>query len=214
MIRDYQLVVFDWDGTLVNSVDWIVACIQTAADQERFTPPDALAVHDVIGMSLTGAFRQLFSTADEAQVERMVKYYRGMYLSRQITADDLFPGVEKVLQQLLDAGKTLAVATGKGRSGLNQAMTGTGIGHYFQASRCADETHSKPNPHMIFELMRETGFDSHQTVMIGDSVLDLEMAQKAQTASVGVTYGVHSAERLAAHAPLACIDSITELLWD
>lgn len=214
MVRDFQLVIFDWDGTLVNSVDWIVECIQVAAQTDNLDQPNASAIHDVIGMSLSGAMRTLFPAADEEQVQRLVKHYRGLYLSRQISPEDLFPGVESVLQSLIDAGKTLAVATGKGRAGLDKAMQGTGLGHFFQTSRCADETHSKPNPHMIFELMRETGFDSDQTIMIGDSILDLEMAHKAQTASVGVTYGVHDRTRLQQWNPIAVVDTISELLSD
>lgn len=212
MIRDFQLIVFDWDGTLVDSVDWIVECIQSGARQEGLREPEKYSIQDVIGMSLSGAMRTLFDGVSEEHIQRLVKCYRANYLSRQISPEDLFPDVVSVLSTLIEQGKTLAVATGKGRAGLNAAMQGTGLESYFRNSRCADETHSKPNPHMLLELMRETGFDSEQTVMIGDSVLDLQMAQKAGAASVGVTYGVHDAKRLQVYRPLACIDALSRLL--
>lgn len=212
MIQAYSLVIFDWDGTLVNSVDWIAACIEFAAESERLPHPERSAIHDVIGMSLAGAMQELFATDDVDLIQRLVKHYRRQYLSHEITPADLFPAVEAVLAELRGQGKVLAIATGKGRGGLDKAIAGTGIGHYFQTSICADEAHSKPNPHMILELLRRTGFDSDQTVMIGDSNLDMEMAQKAQTGAIGVTYGVHDAARLQQFSPLACIDDLSELL--
>ena len=211
MITDYELIIFDWDGTLVNSIDWIVDCIQEIADKHNFIRPTVQESKDVIGLSLSEAMRQLFPTINTVEKERLVEGYRRRYLSKEIIPNDLFLDTLPVLEELKRLGKTLAVATGKGQVGLDRSLDGTGLRHFFDELRCAETMQSKPSPHMLFDIMQATKIKAEKTLMIGDSILDLQMANNAAVASIGVTTGAHSRARLEEHQPKACIDTLTEL---
>lgn len=212
MIRDFDLIVFDWDGTLANSIDWIVECIVNVAVELNLPVPTVQTCKDVIGLSLSDAMKTLFPRITEQQKKAMVESYRHKYMAKAITPDDLFSDTVEVLDALTAAGKTLAVATGKGRSGLDRAIDGAGVRHYFQELRCADEMQSKPSPHMLFDIMQSTQIAAEKTVMIGDSIIDLEMANRAEISSIGVTTGAHSKEKLRLHKPVACIDQLIQLI--
>ena len=208
----FDLLIFDWDGTLVDSIDWIVHCVQTAAKKCDCAIPSAQAAKDIIGLSIQEAMNTLFPNVDAAIQKQMISHYSELFFSKQTTASDLFSGVEEMLVELKQQGYQLAVATGKTRSGLDKVLHGTGIGDFFCITRCADETASKPHPLMLEQIMQHTGISPERTLLIGDSVHDLQMAQNAQISSIGVTCVAHSAEILQQYQPLFCIEQTTDLL--
>lgn len=212
MKNRFDLIIFDWDGTLVDSVDWIVNCIQGAAAQYECSIPTRQAAKDIIGLSIENAMQTLFPDVDEQLRAQMAGHYGQQFFSRQTGPDDLFPGVSEMLQQFKRQGYRLAVATGKKAAGLSRAMAGTGIGDMFCTLRCSDQTASKPDPLMIDEIVAELGVSKQRTLMVGDSVHDLQMALNAQVTSVAVTCGAHSAEVLKQYRPLYCLSYPTELL--
>lgn len=209
----YDLVVFDWDGTLLDSAGAIVQAIQAACrDLGLVVPSDAQARH-VIGLGLSDAMRHAVPDLLPERYQAMVERYRFHYLSgdHELT---LFPGVPEMLSRLSAAGHILTVATGKSRLGLERALDHSGLRPLFQGSRCADECHSKPHPQMLEELMLEFGMPAECVVMIGDTSHDLLMASNAGVDSLAVTYGAHPHEHLLEHNPLACLHSVSELdLW-
>lgn len=208
----FDLLIFDWDGTLVDSIDWIVHCVQSAAKKCDCAEPLPQAVKDIIGLSIQEAMNTLFPEVDSAVKQQMVLHYSELFFSKQTMAEDLFSGVENMLIELKQSGYQLAVATGKTRSGLDKVLRGTGIGELFCITRCADETASKPHPLMLEQIMQHTGISPERTLMIGDSIHDLQMAQNAQISSIGVTCGTHWAEILQQYQPLFCLEQTTELL--
>jgi phosphoglycolate phosphatase len=207
----YQLLVFDWDGTLMDSEARIVACMEAAFADLGLPALGTEAVRNVIGLGLREAMDRLYPGGDEALQQRLVDRYRHHYLVVDSTPSALFPGAREVVEGLAEAGYFLAVATGKGRGGLDRVLQETGLGPCFHVTRCADETRSKPHPQMLLEIMQITGVDPRDTLMIGDSEYDMEMAVHAGAASLAVSYGVHSCDRLRRHAPLHCLESILEL---
>lgn len=206
----YPLIVFDWDGTLLDSAGAIVQAIQAACrDLDLPVPEDARARH-VIGLGLADAMRHAVPDLPPESYQAMVDRYRYHYLSgdHKLT---LFDGVPAMLQRLKAAGHILAVATGKSRVGLDRALDHSGLRPLFEASRCADECHSKPHPQMLQELMAEFGMASASTVMIGDTSHDLLMASNAGVDSLAVTYGAHPHDHLLEHKPVICLHSVQEL---
>lgn len=212
MKNNYDLIIFDWDGTLIDSIGWIVSCLQHAACACGLDIPGEQAARDVIGLNIQGALQRLFPGIDAGAEERLVRCYSERFLSRQHGPGDLFDGVQNMLLQLNQRGLQLAVATGKTRKGLNKIMQDTRTAHFFAATRCADETASKPEPLMLRELMHQLGAAPERTLMIGDSVHDLQMAVNARVASIGVTCGAHSKNELQQFRPLRCLDQTKELL--
>lgn len=210
MAKRFDLLVFDWDGTLLDSAGAIVAAIQAACrDLELPEPSDERARH-VIGLGLGEALRHAVPELPEQRYPQMVDRYRHHYLSRDHELR-LFDGAAELVAELAGAGFALAVATGKSRVGLDRALKASGLGAYFQASRCADECFSKPHPQMLEELMQEFSVAPERTLMIGDTTHDLQMALNAGVASLGVAYGAHPAAALDALAPLARLQKVEEL---
>jgi len=208
--KQFDLIVFDWDGTLMDSTSAIVSCIQAAArDLGLPVPRDAVAAH-VIGLGLQEAMQAAMPNVDPVFYPRMAERYRYHYLSRDHDMA-LFPGVKEMLQDLKQQAYFLAVATGKSRVGLNRSLNAFTLLSTFDATRCADETFSKPHPAMLQELTRELGQDMKRTVMIGDTSHDLLMANNAGAASIAVQYGAHPADQLAACAPLYSASSVAQL---
>ena len=207
----YELLVFDWDGTLMDSHARIVSCLRSAVAAVGLEPRSDSELRDIIGLGLDEAMQRLFPGIGERDAQRLIASYREHFLHLSDIPESLFEGVGEILETLAAEGHMLAVATGKSRAGLNRALRGTGLAQRFHATRCADETWSKPHPRMLEEIILETGVDSEATLMIGDTEFDLEMARNAGAASLGVTYGAHDASRLARHGPVACIDDIREL---
>jgi phosphoglycolate phosphatase len=208
--KQFDLIVFDWDGTLMDSTSTIVKCIQAAArDLGLPIPRDEQASH-VIGLGLQEAMQAAMPGIEAAMVPRMVERYRYHYLSKSHDVV-LFDGVRDMLNELSQEGYFLAVATGMGRVGLNSVLNSVGLLSLFDATRCADETFSKPHPAMLQELTRELGQDLKRTVMIGDTTHDLQMASNAGAAGVAVQYGAHPVHQLDSCAPLYSAASVGDL---
>lgn len=202
-----RLLVFDWDGTLMDSESQIVACLQAAGRDLDLEYRDEAACRDIIGLGLREAVNGLYPGSDDVFVARYTERYRHYWF--QVAGDSrLFPGARETLESLHGEGYRLAVATGKGRAGLDKVLAATGLGELFAATRCADETLSKPHPRMLQELMDELGISPAETLMVGDTEYDMAMARSAGAGPVAVSYGVHAPERLLRHGPLACLDSI------
>lgn len=206
----YELIVFDWDGTLLDSAGAIVQAIQAACRDLDLPVPDNARARHVIGLGLVDAMRYAVPDLPADRYQAMVDRYRFHYLSgdHRLT---LFDGVPQLLERLQSAGHSLAIATGKSRAGLERALDHSGLRQFFQDSRCADECHSKPHPQMLQELMVEFGVSESATVMIGDTSHDLLMAQNANVGGLAVAYGAHPLAQLLDHQPLACLHSVPEL---
>lgn len=207
----FSLIVFDWDGTLMDSEARIVDCIQGAFADAGRTAPSREAARDIIGLGLTEAMARLWPEARPEQRARVAERYRARFLGAHPTPTPLFPGARETLDRLTELGCLLAVATGKSRQGLGRSLQETGLGDRFQATRCADETLSKPHPQMLLELMDELGVRAAETLMVGDTEYDMQMALNAGTSALGVCHGVHAPARLFAQGALDCLDSLLEI---
>jgi phosphoglycolate phosphatase len=208
--KQFDLIVFDWDGTLMDSTAVIAKCIQAAAKDLGLPIPHERDAAYVIGLGLLEAMQAVLPDLDPKYYPRMVEQYRYHYLSRDHELT-LFDGVPEMLAELAQQGYFLAVATGKSRVGLNRALDAAKLLSVFDATRCADETFSKPHPAMLQELTRELGQDIRRTVMIGDTTHDLQMAINAGAAGVAVHYGAHPSDELEALNPLFAASSVAQL---
>jgi len=206
----YQLLVFDWDGTLIDSAPTIVGCIQAACRDLGLPVPEDARASYVIGLGLHDALAHAIPGLPAADYGRVVERYRSHFLARDAELP-LFPGTRAMLVALRDRGHTLAIAIGKSRAGLARALENTGLKSFFAASRCADQCAPKPAPDMLRELMEELDADVTKTLMIGDTVHDLKMAAHAGVPAVGVSHGAHPKRDLTALDPLACVENIDEL---
>lgn len=208
-----RLVVFDWDGTLMDSPRRIVHCLQrTCVTLGCATPPET-ALREIIGLGVEAAVQELFPGADANFVGEFVVHYRRCYLTATDAPETpLFPHVLPMLDWLDERGILLGVATGKSRAGLDQALEATGLRGRFVATACGDEHPSKPSPVMLEHVMERSGVERSRTRMVGDSVYDLRMARAAGVAALAVAHGVHDARRLAAEGPLAVARDLQELL--
>ena len=209
-INNFDLIVFDWDGTLMDSTAAIVKSIQAAAADLGLPVPDKEAAAYVIGLGLREAMESVVPGLDQQYYPRMVDRYRHHYLIKSQELD-LFDGVRVMLDDLSRRGHFLAVATGKSRAGLNRAMKETGLSSFFHSTRCADETFSKPHPAMLNELTRELGQEMSRTVMIGDTTHDLQMAANAGASGIAVRYGAHPEEELLLHRPIFTAGTVPQL---
>ena len=208
--KQFDLIVFDWDGTLMDSTAAIVSSIQAAAKDLGLPVPNKKAASYVIGLGLREAMEMVLPDLDPAYYPKMVERYRHHYLKedRQLV---LFEGVREMLSDLFQRGYSLAVATGKSRVGLNRELSDSKLGPFFHATRCADETISKPHPAMLQQLTAELGMGMDRTVMIGDTTHDLQMALNAGAAGVAVQYGAHPEHFLKALNPLYAADDVPQL---
>lgn len=208
--KQFDLIVFDWDGTLMDSTATIVTCIQEAARDLGLPVPDNKRASYVIGLGLQDAMEAALPGLEPKHYPHMVERYRYHYLAKD-KGLTLFDGVREMLSELSHQGYFLAVATGKSRVGLNRALDAANLLAVFDATRCADETFSKPHPAMLQELTRELGQDIRRTVMVGDTTHDLQMAINAGAAGIGVHYGAHSAPELQELNPMFVASSVSEL---
>ncbi|PKG57687.1 HAD family hydrolase [Shewanella sp. Choline-02u-19] len=211
-MKSYELVIFDWDGTLMDSISKIVACMQQMADSLSLVKPSENAIRDIIGLSMDEALKTLYPLLGQANFAPMIASYKEHYLTLNTTPSPLFADSETLLKQLSARNYRMAVATGKGRNGLNRVLAETGLGHHFESSRCADESKSKPNPDMLLELLKELNVAPERAVMVGDSLHDLNMANNAGIDAVGVSYGAHSHDKLILAQPKAIIATPLALL--
>ena len=213
-MKHYQLIVFDWDGTLIDSEARIVNCMRAAIQDLQLPTRSHDEMRNVIGLGLQEALATLYPDGHQAVYQDLVDRYRHHFLVQDDTPSELFAGVESLLSSLRQRGHYLAVATGKGRMGLENALDETGLRGHFDYTRCADETRSKPHPQMLEEIMERLGVEPHETLMIGDTEYDMLMANNAGTAALAVSYGVHDKQRLLACNPLDCVDDVAGLqMW-
>ncbi len=208
--RRFDLIAFDWDGTLSDSTTLIVQCIQAACADCGIEVPSAERAAYVIGLGLHDALRHAAPDLPPERYPELGHRYRHHYFARQHELV-LFPGTLEMLAALKARNHWLTVATGKGRRGLDEALAHARLAGVFDGSRTADETASKPDPLMLHELMREFGVEPGRTLMIGDTTHDLQMAHNAGVAGVGVSFGAHDHAAFEAFAPLFVAHSTREL---
>jgi len=210
MSRRFDLLVFDWDGTLMDSAGAIVGALQSACADVALPVPSNEQARYIIGLGLSDAMSHILPDVDPDQYPRIVERYRFHYLRRDAETA-LFPGAADLVAGLNQEGFLLAVATGKGRRGLERVLESTGLKGLFHASRCADEGHSKPDPAMLRALLDELAVSNGRALMIGDTTHDMEMAQAAGVARLAVAYGAHPRDALLNYEPIACVDDLTQL---
>jgi phosphoglycolate phosphatase len=207
----YRLVVFDWDGTLVDSIGSIVGCTREALADAGVAPPADEVIRGAVGLGLTDTFERFYPQVDAALRERILDRYRHHWIATWHARHDPFPAAVATLETLAEAGVLLAVATAKSRRGLVRDFERTGLGRWFAATRTVDECPPKPSPAMLLELMEELGAGPRETLMVGDSRWDLEMARNAGIDAVGVLGGAHPHAELADCGPLACLPGVAAL---
>lgn len=203
------MLIFDWDGTLCDSLHRIAYCLQLAADDVGLPVPTVEEAKDIIGLGLYEALAQLFPGIENGAIQVLRNSYAEHFRRVDQTPSPLFADVERTLIDLRDQGYVLTVATGKSRAGLDRVLQAMGMKNFFHSTRCADETASKPDPLMLQSLLEEHGLPAQQAIMVGDTTFDMEMAQRAGVPRIAVSYGAHSLERLAMYDPLACIDAFS-----
>ena len=212
MAQTYELIVFDWDGTLIDSIQRIVDCFQLSFGDTGLPEPAPEAIRQLIGLPLADAFRHLAGQTEAATLTHLAKAYRRFWLSDRFPTSPLFPGVEGMLTQLQAQGFVLAIATGKSRVGLDRELNHHGLHGYFPQTRCAEETRPKPHPEMLHQLMRHHSMKPERTLMVGDTTMDLDMARQAGVDAVAVSSGSHPAEQLRTSKPLEILSTVTCLL--
>lgn len=208
----YKAIVFDWDGTLMDSISKIVETMQSSAIHFGFPVPDYDQAKDVIGISLLPALKQLFDIQDEKAALELFYTYKKHFKDHAQTISPLFSGAIELLEKLKQRGYILAVATGKGRQGLEHNWHHSNTKHFFSTSRTADDAQSKPSPDMLQQILSELNLSAHQVLMVGDTTYDMAMAEAINMDRIGVSFGVHSAHTLQKHKPLAVINALDELL--
>jgi phosphoglycolate phosphatase len=206
-----RLIIFDWDGTLMDSETQIVHCIHAAIADLNLESRSADECRNIIGLGLQEAIDTLYPDRGAEFLDSFVARYRHHWFS-DIHTSELFPGARETLRLLKESGFKLAVATGKGRAGLDRVLDHTDLDDVFSVTRCSDETRSKPHPQMLLEILHELDVAPHQSLMIGDTEYDLQMARQAGVGPVAVSYGVHQRDRLMQYQPLVCLDNISELV--
>lgn len=205
----YRLLVFDWDGTIIDSAATIAECIREASRELGLEVPERSRATHVIGLGLHDAMRIAVPQLPAQRYPEFVACYRRHFVARE-NSMQLFDGMRELLQDL-SKKHLLAIATGKSRRGLDRALDSSQLRPYFAASRCADETNPKPHPAMLLEIMNDLGVETGSSLMIGDTSHDLEMARAAGVNALAVTYGAHPADGLRACEPLACFSSVKDL---
>lgn len=210
-MRRPRLFIFDWDGTLMDSAHQIVSCMQRAAADLGLAMPDKGAISEAIGLGLPEVIQLLFPAHPADLRERIKQTYARHYIAEVGGPSQLFQGARELLHGLRADQALLAVATGKSRAGLDRVLLQSELVEVFHVSRCADETASKPDPRMLFEILEAVSVSPDEAVMIGDTTYDLEMAAKAGVRSIGIAHGVHEAEALEMHSPLRVLPDLLTL---
>jgi len=206
----FRLLVFDWDGTLMNSAPRIVDSFQRTIAELKLAPRSDQQLAEKIGLGLSEAIRRLYPNENTHIRQALLEGYRHRFKISSIETP-LFSGITDLISDLHQQGYILAVATGKSRTGLDRSLQYSALGHYFRILRCSEQTQSKPHPQMLLEIMQVLNIKPEHTLMIGDTEYDLEMANNAGTASLAVDYGSHQRNRLLACQPLDCVSSLEGL---
>jgi len=211
-VREFRLVVFDWDGTLMDSIGTIVECTLAAiAEVPGIVAPPAATIRGAIGLGLVQTMERFFPAGDPALFDQVALAYRRRWRADFKDRVVLLPGAFEAVRAIAGAGYFVGVATAKGRLGLERELDSSGLRPYFHSTRTVDEAPSKPAPGMLLQLCEEMGVAPRETLMVGDTAWDLEMARNAGCASVGVLTGGHGRADLEPCAPLACLGSVAEL---
>ena len=210
MGKRYDLIVFDWDGTVMDSTAVIAGSIQAACRDLGLPVPSDEAARHVIGMGLRDALQYAVPDASEDMYDQLVASYRRHFLAQDASIP-LYPGARETIAELRDNGISLAIATGKSRNGLDRALHSSNMSSYFHASRTADETFSKPHPAMLLELMDELAIKPERTLMVGDTTHDLQMAANAKVDALALTHGAHPEEHLSMLKTVAMLGNFDEL---
>lgn len=209
-LADKTLIIFDWDGTLMDSIGLIVESMHVAGEAHGFTTTDE-AVKDIIGLSLMHGIEILYPQASDTQKLAIQQSYAEYYIPNSHRTP-FFAPIENMLLTLKQQNKQLAVATGKKRKGLDRVLEASASHHYFTITRCADESGSKPNPQMLRDILDHTKQPISQAVFIGDSIYDIQMANRLGMTSIAVNYGTASSSELAAEQPTYQVDTPQELV--
>jgi len=206
----YDLVIFDWDGTLMDSTRLIAASLQNACRDVGLEVPSERDALFVIGLNIEDTFRRVAPGLDPERRQQVAERYRHHFLAGEAQAP-LYDGVREMLSDLHGRGRRLAVATGKARRGLDRALDATGLKPWFEATRCADEGFAKPHPGMLLMLLDITGVEPGRALMVGDTTHDLELAANAGVDAVAVSYGAHHEELLATRPARARCATVGDL---
>jgi len=207
----YQLLIFDWDGTLIDSTARIVHCAQLTAGDMGLAIPEKQAIRGLIGLGIYNLAKMLYPEMGEHYVLKFQEIYRRHFFSDDVEESVIFDGVKETLQSLKAQNYLLAVATGKSRYGLDKDLKDTGLGSLFSATRCADEAFAKPHPQMLLDVLDVLNVEPKDAVMIGDTEYDLQTAMNANIDAIAVRSGAHGDERLAPLNPVAILDDVNEL---
>ena len=210
MTKKYKVIIFDWDGTIVNSTGLIVRAIKEAALTKGITIDDERKIFSVIGLGLSQAFYKLFNYLSKQEIKELEGLYKDSYL-KNINEVSLFDGIEFGIKDLHRRGYNLAIATGKSRRGLDIALSKSGLESLFEVTKTIDECFSKPHPQMVNEILDFYIVEKNEALIIGDSTYDLEMANNAGIDSLGVTFGARSNEDLVKYKPKAIADNVYEV---
>ena len=207
-----RVLIFDWDGTLVNSIGRIVEAMHMASDSCAVPRCNDEEVRAIIGLAMPQAYDVLYPDADDnALKQRFIAAYSEQYLLLEAQPSPFYPGVQEALEQYRRAGYQLAVATGKSRQGLHRVLSGHNMLDYFDITRCADETRSKPDPLMLHEILEYCAVSPEQAIMVGDSPFDLRMANHAKVPGVAVGYGAQPLSVLHKEQPILAVEHFSEL---
>lgn len=210
MSKSYSAIVFDWDGTVMDSTHSIATAIQLAAADVGLAVPSLAQASWVIGLSLESALYRAVPDLDAERMPLFLQRYRFHYFQRDPHLK-LFDGVFALLGELRERGALLAVATGKSREGLNRVLQQTSLATFFDSTRCADETRSKPDPEMLHQILFELSLKPEDVLMVGDTAHDIEMARRAQMDSMAVTYGAHDIATLEQAQPTVLVRSVSDM---
>lgn len=209
--RDFRLLIFDWDGTLMDSVGAIVECTRATMRELALGEPDEATIRGTVGLGLRETIDRLVPGCDEALYPRVLECYRRHWQGTWRDLPLLFAGVREMLAELRRGGRLLAVATGKSRRGLDHALAQSALAGCFDSTRTADEAPSKPHPQMLFDILDDLGVQAAAALMVGDSIYDLQMAANAGSAAAAVLSGAHSHAELAGCNPCVCLPTVSHL---
>jgi len=207
-----MLYIFDWDGTIIDSTDKIIDCMQRGAEDASIEVLERDKIKNIIGLGLPEAFATLYPDLTSSEEEALRTSYVKHFIARDAEPCSFFPNVMDTLDKLRDAGHSLAVATGKSRRGLDRVLKNLDMEGFFHGSRCADETASKPDPLMLKQLLAEFDTEVHRAVMVGDTEYDMAMAHALNMPKIAVTYGAHHVSRLREYDPVLCADDFGQIL--
>ncbi|EIJ33455.1 HAD family hydrolase [Thiothrix nivea] len=210
-MKPYSILIFDWDGTLMDSEAHITQCMRNAIAIVGTEPRTDAEIRHIIGLGLEEAIQHLYPDKPRSLIRAIADEYRQEFLVRSKGGSELFAGARETLHALNAEGYYLAIATGKSRRGLDKVLDETGLGALFPITRCADETHSKPHPRMLEEILTDYDAAAHDALMVGDSEYDLLMARNIGMDSLAVSYGVHALDRLLQHQPRGHVDDVTHI---